>query len=129
MAEYESVMKKLDEIIPVPYVKGTTTAYKHSAGILIFEQNDSAMALWEFCAGISRESGYGEMGHVFLGGGSDAAFIQKAGIPTLCSCGVLGEWNHTDREYAVVDSLYSRAKLWCGVIRSLDRFCIGERAK
>ena len=40
----------------------------------------------------------------------------------LCSCGVRGEWNHTDREYAVVESMYERTELWCMVVAALDQF-------
>ena len=78
------------------------------------------MALWSFCNEVSKENGYGEMGHVFLGGGSDAATTSQM-TPTLCSCGVVGEWNHTDREYAVVETMFTRAKLWCAVVQKLDQ--------
>ena len=57
-----------------------------------------------------------------LGGGSDAGNIAMMGVPVLCSCGVRGEWNHTDREYAVVESMYERTELWCMVVAALDQF-------
>ena len=44
------------------------------------------------------------------------------GVPTLCSCGVRGEWNHTDREYALVDSMYERVEMWSLVVSELDAF-------
>lgn len=43
-----------------------------------------------------------------VGGCSDATYIQLAGTPVLCSCGVRGKWNHTLREYAIGESLYER---------------------
>lgn len=45
------------------------------------------------------------------GGSSDAGWTVRAGAPTLCSMGAIGEFNHTDREYIWVDSLAERAKL------------------
>jgi glutamate carboxypeptidase len=123
-SEQERVLKELREVITKPYIQGTTTAYKQGIMLGVFEQTKGNIALWKFCSERSKELGYGEMGHVFLGGGSDALCMQKAGVPTICSCGVLGEWNHTDREYAVVETLFTRAKLWCEVIMSLSEFSI-----
>ena len=62
------------------------------------------------------------MGGIVLGGGSDAGNIAMMGVPVLCSCGVRGEWNHTDREYAVVESMYECTELWCMVVAALDQF-------
>ena len=50
------------------------------------------------------------------GGGSDAAYTCKMGVPTLCSMGVEGEFNHTVEEYANVYSLFARAKLAIGIL-------------
>ena len=45
-----------------------------------------------------------------------------AGVPCLCSCGTMGEWNHTVREYILTDSLYERAKLFAGALLNADNF-------
>lgn len=34
-----------------------------------------------------------------------------AGVPTVCAMGVKGGRNHSPQEFAVVDSLFERAKL------------------
>lgn len=49
------------------------------------------------------------------GGGSDAAYTTRMGIPTVCSLGPCGGGCHTRQEWARVDSLAERAKLtaWC----------------
>ena len=121
-AEMERVMAVIPEILDRTYIAGTTTAYTPGLSGGVFEQTQANTALWNFVSGISRMLGYGEMGHVFLGGGSDAGQIAAAGVTTLCSCGVVGEWNHTDREYAVVESMFTRTKLWCAVAQLLDDF-------
>ena len=120
MSEMERVKRELAEEMARTYVDGTTTDYKPGIEGGVYEQTEDNMKLWKFCDQVSRETGYGEMGHVFLGGGSDAVQMASMGVPTLCSCGVLGEWNHTDREYAVVDTMFTRAKLWCAVLQKLD---------
>ena len=63
-----------------------------------------------------------ETGQIRLGGSSDAAYITMAGVPCLCSCGTMGEWNHTVREYIMTDSLYERAKLFAGALLNADGF-------
>ena len=45
------------------------------------------------------------------GGSSDSGWTVRAGAPTLCSMGAIGEFNHSDREYILIDSLVERAKL------------------
>lgn len=57
-----------------------------------------------------------------LGGGSDSPRAQYEGVPTLDSCGVRGQWNHTTREYAVVESLFDRIKLWTAVTANIEGF-------
>lgn len=57
-----------------------------------------------------------------LGGGSDAGHFAAMGSPTLCSCGVRGEWNHTEKEYAVVESMFQRSKLFAAAVIEMDEF-------
>ncbi len=57
-----------------------------------------------------------------LGGGSDAAYIQTVGVPVVCSMGIQGEWNHTTKEYALLDSLVSRCQLSAAIILELAHF-------
>ena len=39
----------------------------------------------------------------------------------LCSCGVIGEYNHNIREYAVVDSMFERAKIYALTVTEIDK--------
>ena len=48
-----------------------------------------------------------------------------AGVPTICSCGVRGQWNHTMKEYAVVDSIFDRSKMYVAAVANADRFAEG----
>lgn len=66
---------------------------------------------YEIVKSVSIKNGFGEPKGVLVGGASDAAHITRAGVPCLCSMGVKGEWNHTDREYALVDSAIERIVL------------------
>jgi len=53
------------------------------------------------------------------GGSSDSGWTVRAGAPTLCSMGAMGEFNHSDREYILIDSLVERAKLLALSINAL----------
>lgn len=55
-----------------------------------------------------------------VNGGSDSSIAVSAGIPTVCGMGVRGEFNHTDQEYAQVESLFERCLLAACAIRRLD---------
>jgi hypothetical protein len=39
----------------------------------------------------------------------------------MCAIGVKGEWNHTPREYAVVESIFERAKLLIACVRTQSK--------
>ena len=45
------------------------------------------------------------------GGGSDSAYTVEIGIPTVCSMGTVGRFEHTLKEESQVNSLESRARL------------------
>lgn len=64
----------------------------------------------------------GGKGYEKLGSSSDAALIQEAGVPTICSCGVNGLYIHSPKECAIVDSLKERAKMVAAVIINIDEF-------
>ena len=56
----------------------------------------------------------GDMGKINLGGGSDACYFTIAGVPTICAMGVCGQFNHSSKEYALVETLYDRRPAFGG---------------
>lgn len=87
-----------------------------------FDSSNGVQELADFVAETSRDYDFGDMGTVFLGGGSDAGFIQRAGTPVICSIGVRGQFNHSDREYALVESMFERAKLLATVVMRISEY-------
>ena len=55
--------------------------------------------------------GYGPLTTKKVGGWSDSCLAAAEGVPVVCAMGVKGANNHSMEEYAVVDTLFSRAKL------------------
>ena len=125
-AERDRVLARLREICAVQTVPDTSTRLEIREFMAPFGPSGGTGELAGFVAGVSRDCGFGGMDSVFLGGGSDAGFIQRAGTPVICSIGVQGQYNHSDREYALVESLFRRAKLLSAVILRLDEFEAGR---
>lgn len=121
-AGLEKTVAAAKEICEKVYVQGTSTEYHFWTAMPAFETTAGVKALYEFTKGISESYGYGTPGKIVLGGVSDASYLTMAGVPTLCSCGVRGEDNHTLKEYAVLASLYERCRLWTAVILNLADF-------
>ena len=62
-------------------------------------------------ASVARTLGMGELLPKERGGGSDSAYTVEIGIPTVCSMGIVGRYEHSVREEADVRTLESRALL------------------
>lgn len=111
--EGERVREVFDQIMKHSYVPGTETEYRlEFAKLHEFEPNEKIMRLYDFINQVAEENGFEKFGKIILGGASDTGAIAKADIPVLCSCGVIGEFNHNRKEYALVESMFSRAKIY-----------------
>ena len=88
----------------------------------VFETTGEGMRFFEYVRGIAKHYGLPEVTARPLGGGADAASTTMAGVPTICSCGVRGQWNHTMKEYAVVDSIFDRSKMYVAAVANSDQF-------
>lgn len=108
MDELTRVRTAVKEICEKNYVAGTTCTFQELNLFTPFETHDEIMALFEFMEKTTKRYDLPETAPAQVGGCSDATYIQLAGTPVLCSCGVRGEWNHTLREYAIIESLYER---------------------
>lgn len=120
--EAENVKKRIEEICKETYIEGTSTEVKIVNEMMAFETTEDVMKFYEFVNTVSKENDFGEINAKKLGGSSDASYLTIGKVPTICSFGVKGEWNHTSREYALVDSMFERVKLISEVILNLDKF-------
>lgn len=116
------VLAKVDQIMHTDFIQGTTTEYHvDKAKLHPFNVNPKIQALFDLVNGVAVENGFKPFGTIRLGGASDAGAISEAGIPVLCSCGPIGEFNHNIREYAVVQSMFDRAKIYATAVTELDK--------
>ena len=113
----------VEKTLAKTYIEGTTTELvDFRVGIQAMQTTDGVKKLFDLLVKVSEENGFGTPTPVKSGGGSDSAYTVMAGVPTLCSMGVKGANNHSKEEYAVVDSIFERAKLLVCMVLNMDRF-------
>lgn len=112
--------KKVEEVCAKQYVPDVTTKLYDSVGFAVMPQLPGNLELLKIAQEVAEESGFPVPGPKLCGGGSDAAYTEAAGVPTLCGTGVEGSRNHTDEEWADVDSLFRRAKQMAGILLKLN---------
>ena len=100
------------------YVKGTSSKIEViSHRMPMFRTKETEM-LFEKLKRNSLANGLGDLVPVESGGGSDSAYTQLAGVPSVCALGTCGDFCHTEKEYAEITSLVKRAKLLATTILS-----------
>ncbi|WP_110953715.1 M20 family metallopeptidase [Anaerosinus massiliensis] len=102
---------QLQEIAGRTYVQGTTT--KLTAGVCFkpMETTAGVEKLFSLVQETAQENHLGKLYAKTVGGASDSAYTVLSGAPTVCAMGVKGGRNHSKEEFAIVDSLFERAKL------------------
>ena len=121
-SQLDVVSARMQKIADTTYLDGTKTTLSRTVGIPPMEKTPENERLFEFVRRKALELGQPEPWAEFSGGGSDSAFSVSAGVPTLDQMGVRGEWNHSEREYALVDSLFERIALVAECVMDLERF-------
>jgi len=120
-SEMDRIFKEVKEIMEKPVIEGTSVDYEiEKSGLVIYEANESVNNFFEFVNETAVENGFEKFGQTYLGGSSDAGNLMIKGTPSICAFGVRGEWNHTLREYAVVDSMFDRAKIIAASICKME---------
>lgn len=120
--EAERVKAAFAEIAAGTHIAGTKTSYIYKEYQVPFDETPDGLALADFVAKVSKRQELGEMGQINLGGGSDACYFTIAGVPTICSMGVCGQFNHSSKEYAIVETLYTRTKLLACAVMDIEEF-------
>jgi glutamate carboxypeptidase len=116
----KEILEKVRKIMDNTHIDGTTTEYQIDfAKLYPFQAGEKTRAFFDHLNKTARENSFAEFGEIILGGASDAGSISMAGVPVICSAGVIGEYNHNRREYAVVQSLFDRAKIYALAITEL----------
>ncbi|MBP2638033.1 MAG: cpg2 [Firmicutes bacterium] len=114
-------MNQLEGVGNKTYIEGTSTTVTYMDGMKPMKTTDGVKQLFEVVKEAYEENGFGSPYAKLVGGASDSAYSVLAGVPTVCAMGVKGGRNHSPEEYAIVDSLYERAKLLIACVLKLDK--------
>ena len=109
--ELEKAKAVLEEIANKSFVEGTKTELVLVSQRQPMLHNEDTENLFLHLKTVSEKYGLGTLVPIESGGGSDSAYTQLAGVPSVCAVGATGDFCHTINEYADIDSLVLRAKL------------------
>ena len=101
----------MDRITNAVSVEGCTATWKIIKIRPAMECTQANLDLFETVAQTARSLGASTLIPMTRGGGSDSCYTVGMGIPTLCSMGPEGLYEHTTQEQADIESLRLRAKL------------------
>ena len=119
-AEAQKITRQLQDIAAKVYVEGTRTMLSGGMGFMPMETTAGVMKLFELVARTSAENGFGAPTPIQSGGASDSSNSVLAGVPTVCAMGIKGGKNHSPEEFAIVETLFERAKLLAACVLNLD---------
>lgn len=111
--------KKVLEIADKQYVPDTKTVFTNLTEFRNMQQVAGTQTLFELVRAAAVEMGLPAPTPKAVGGGSDSAYTTAVDVPTICAMGVQGARNHTPEEYAVVSTLFERAKLLITVLTKI----------
>jgi glutamate carboxypeptidase len=114
------IITQLEKVAAAVYVEGTATTVTFMDGIKPMKTTAEVKQLYALVEKVSEENGFGKTYAKYVGGGSDSAYTILAGVPTVCAMGVKGGRNHSPEEYAIVETLFERAKLLSACVLALD---------
>lgn len=113
----KEIFADLDRIIAAPYIQDTKATYSVEGYLDAMEYTPDVQKLAQHFIQTGSECGYGHLEEFRSEGASDASLGVLAGLPTLCSMGIVGQNAHTTEETADLTSLISKTHLAvCGII-------------
>lgn len=115
----EEFLPKLQAIADKQYVPDTKTVLKTVTKFQSMDEVPGTAALLKLVQEAAAECNLPQPTAKAVGGGSDSAYATAAGVPTICALGVQGARNHTAEEFAVVDTLFSRCKLFATIMLNI----------
>ena len=116
----ERVKEQFLQVLFSGEMDGThTELLQYHEGMIPMKMTEGNQKLFALVKEVGESCGCPVSEGKLVGGGSVSGYVVAAGVPTVCAMGVKGKYNHTEREYAIVDSLFERTKLLGAVLIAL----------
>ncbi|MBZ6527440.1 M20/M25/M40 family metallo-hydrolase [Aerococcaceae bacterium DSM 111021] len=110
-ATKDEILRDLENIVTTSHIQDTTSRYTVESFLDAMEFTLEVSQLADHFIKVGSECGYGPLVKNKSEGVSDASLGVVAGVPTLCSMGIIGSGAHTMEEEADLDSLVGKAVL------------------
>lgn len=107
----DAVLGRIREIAENSTVPDTTAVVSMTKPSEVMAVSEENLKLFEHVQSAAKLIGYGELKTKTVGGWSDSCLAAASGVPVVCAMGVKGANNHSMEEYAVAETLFTRAKL------------------
>ena len=114
--DMDAAYKIIEEVTAKSFVEGSKAELEVVSRRMPMMRTKETNELFEKLREVSLANGLGDLIPIESGGGSDSAYTQLAGVPSVCAVGACGDYCHTVNEYAEIDSLVKRAKLLAATI-------------
>jgi glutamate carboxypeptidase len=121
-SEKERVIKRFEEVLNHPSEGYSITYDLEVAKLKPLQETESVLAVWNFVNEAAKACGYPAFGKTLRGGANDAGNIASAGVPTIDSCGMMGTFAHNIKEYAILESLYTRTEIFATALSEAESF-------
>lgn len=114
--DMEAAYKIVEEVTAKSFVEGSKAELEVVSKRMPMMRTKETNELFEKLRKASLANGLGDLIPIESGGGSDSAYTQLAGVPSVCAVGTCGDYCHTVNEYAEIDSMTKKAKLLAATI-------------
>ena len=118
--EYEEILKIIDTVASTSYVSGCRCTTKRVSYRPPMERTQKTMDLFDKINAIFIKNGFGYHQSNMSFGGSDAAYMVEAGIPSVDNLGIWGARIHSKDEYAEIKSISTMIKKLACLIVELE---------
>ena len=115
-AQQTRALAVLEQVTQHMHVGGCTATWKLDSVRPAMEHTAENQALFEMVKETADALALPPLEGLTRGGGSDSAYTVDIGIPTVCSMGPVGRYEHTAREEADIATLAERALLMVSCI-------------
>ena len=120
--ERARVIEYFTQVLENPSEGYTITYDLEVAKLKPLQETKEVLAAWNFVSDAAEACGYPRFGKVLRGGADDAGNMAAAGVPVIDSCGMMGNFAHNVKEYAILESLYTRTEIFATALSEIERF-------
>lgn len=111
VADIAVAQQTVAQVAETSFLGGTTATVTQLSIRPPMEKKPETLALFDKLQAVSQKYALGELTPEESGGGADSAYTQMAGITSICGVGSIGKYYHTEKEYTLLSSIQTRAKL------------------